>query len=98
MNIYPSFTNLRGYLSYQFSALRMQALRDSLWAKFSGKDTKLAVFLEEAPGKSPNRRFLGVQDIPMNEILGTIGRQSDFDHKFRPLKKHLQDRWVNTYL
>jgi hypothetical protein len=98
MNIYPSFTNLRSYMSYQFSALRMRALRNSFWAKISGRNTKLAVFPEEAPEKSPNRRFLGVQEIPVHEIIGTISRQSDFDHKFRPLNKYLRDRWVNAYL
>jgi hypothetical protein len=98
MNIYPSFTNIRSYLSYQFSSLRRRALQDSLWATLSGRKTKLAVFPEEAPAKSPNRRFLGMQDIPLNEIIGTINRQRDFDHKFRPLNKSLRDRWVNTYL
>jgi hypothetical protein len=98
MNIYPSFTNIRSYTSYQFSKLRMRALRDSLWAKINGRNTKLAVFPEEAPDKSPNRRFLGVQEISVHQIIGTISRQSDFDYKFRPLNKYLQDRWVNTYL
>ena len=94
----PSFTNLRSYMSYQFSALRMRALRDSLWAAFSGRNTKLAVFPEEAPEKSPNRRFLGLQEIQVNEIIGTLSRQNDFDHKFRPLNKFLQERWVSAYL
>jgi hypothetical protein len=98
MNIYPSFTNIRSYLSHEFLALRAHARRDSLWAKLMGRDTKLAVFPEEAPEKSPNRRFLGVQDIPVHEIVGTINRQRDFDHKFRPLNKSLRDRWVNVHL
>jgi hypothetical protein len=98
MNIYPSFTNIRSYLSHEFLALRAHARRDSLLAKLMGRDTKLAVFPEEAPEKSPNRRFLGVQDIPVNEIVGTINRQRDFDHKFRPLNKSLRDRWVNVHL
>jgi len=98
MNIQPSFTNLRSYLSYQFSALRRRALRELLWAKLSGRKTNLAVFPEEAPEKSPNRRFLSVQEIPVNQIIGTLNRQSDFDHRFRPLNKYLQDRWVSAYL
>ena len=36
-------------------------------------------------------------DIPVEQIKGTVSRQSDFDHKFRPLKSHLRDRWVNSY-
>lgn len=98
MNIYPSFTNIRSYLSYQFSALRRRALRDLLWSMLRGRKTNLAVFPEEAPEKSPNRRFLGVQDISVHEIIGTVNRRDDFDYKFRPLHKHLQERWVHACL
>jgi hypothetical protein len=98
MNIYPSFTNIRSDLSYRFSTLRIQALRESLWAKINGRNSTLLVFPEQAPQKSPNRRFLGVQDISVEDIVGSLSRQSDFDHKFRPLKKSLCDRWVNAYL
>lgn len=98
MHIHPTFTNIRSYLSYQFSALRRRAWRDLLWAKLNSRKTNLAVFPEESPEKSPNRRFLGTQEIPVKEIIGTLNRQSDFDYKFRPLNKYLQDRWVNAYL
>jgi hypothetical protein len=96
--MYPSVTNIRSFMSYKFSTLRMHALRDSLWAKLIGRNTKLAIFPEEAPQKSPNRKFIGMEDIPVEQIIGTLGRQNDFDHKFRPLKSYLRDRWVNVYL
>jgi hypothetical protein len=41
---------------------------------------------------------MGVRDIPVPEIIGTLYRHGDFDHQFRPLKKNLRDRWVNIYL
>jgi len=63
-----------------------------------GKNTKLASFPEEAPEKSPNRKFLGVQEIAVQGIIGTVGRQNDFDRQFRPLNKYLRERWVNAYL
>lgn len=98
MNIHPSFINIRSHLANQFSTLRMQALRDSLWAKLIGNHTKLARFPEQAPEKSPNRKLVGLEDIPIEQIVGTLGRHSDFDQQFRPLKKNLRDRWVNAYL
>lgn len=76
----------------------MRAVHASLCAGSRGVNTKPALFPEEAPNKSPNKRFLGVVDIPIPEIIGTVSRQSDFDYKFRPLHKYLRDRWVNTYL
>ena len=98
MNIHPSLTNLRSHLSQKFFTLRTDALRDLLWAKLIGRNTKLASFPEEAPKKSPNRKFIGTEDIPLQRIVGTISRDSDFDHKFRPLSRHLRDRWVDVYL
>ena len=98
MNIYPYFTDLRSHLSHKFFTLRTSARRDSLWAKLMGKNTKLASFPEEAPEKSPNRRFLGVQEIAIQGIIGTVGRQNDFDRQFRPLNKYLRERWINAYL
>lgn len=98
MNIYPSFTDIRSHLYHEFFTLRTNARRDLLWAKLMGRTTRLAVFPEESPAKSPNRRFLGFQEIPVREIIGTISRQNDFDIQFRPLNKYLQERWVNTYL
>jgi len=98
MNIYPSFTDFRNHLYHKFFTLRTNARRELLWAKLLGKNTDLAIFPEEAPEKSPNRKFIGTEDIPVEHIVGTISRQNDFDHKFRPLNKHLLERWANVYL
>ena len=98
MNTYSHLTNGRSSLIDQFYTLQTRARRDFLFAKLFGQSTNLAVFPEEAPRKSPNRKLVGVNDIPIEQIVGTLNRQSDFDHKFRPLKKYLRDRWVNVYL
>jgi hypothetical protein len=98
MNMSPPITNTRSFMADKFSTLRMQALRDSLWTKLISKNTKLATFPEDAPRKSPNRQFVGMEEIPVEQIIGTLGRSKDFDHKFRPLKSYLRERWVNVYL
>jgi hypothetical protein len=98
MNAFPSLTNTRSYLAEKFFTLRRHALRDRLLAKLIHKSTVLAIFPEQAPEKSPNRRLDGIREIPIQQITGTLNRQSDFDHKFRPLKPSLRDRWVNVYL
>lgn len=98
MNTYASPTNIRSYLAYQFSSLRTQAVRDALWAKLVRRNNRLAAFPEQAPQRSANRKFCGTEDIRVDQIVGTLSRHSDFDHKFRPLKPYLRDRWVNAYL
>jgi hypothetical protein len=80
-----------------FDTLRFRALRDLVWAKLFRGQTQLASF-SEAPRSSVNRKFVGTQEIPVDKIIGTIGRENDFDNKFRPLGNHLRDRWVDTLL
>jgi hypothetical protein len=98
MNIQLSFTHIRSHLSTEFFTLRTIARREALWAKLMGKHTHLAAFPEGTPDKSPHRRFIGTQDVPVEQIVGSMSRQSDFDHRFRPTNKHLRERWVDVYL
>ena len=98
MNMSIPLTNIRSLVADEFSALRTSALRDTLWAKLIGKNTNLVRFPEGVFQTGPNRKSLGLQDILVNEIVGTLYRHSDFDHQFRPLKKNLRERWVNIYL
>jgi hypothetical protein len=98
MNMSLPITNLRSYVVNEFSALRTRALRDILWARLVGKQTGLAKFPEGVFQKGPSRKLIGPMDIPIEAIIGTLYRHSDFDHRFRPLKKNLRDRWVNIYL
>jgi hypothetical protein len=100
MNIVPTFTTLRSFASYQFSVLQMRARLDQVWAKLSGTNTELSVFPGSDPdlGRATSLKLLGLQDIRVDQIAGTLNRTRDFDHQFRPLTKHSLDRWVSTYL
>ena len=98
MNLSVPLTNIRSYVGNEFSALRTRAVWDALWTKLIGGDSNLAKFPEGTFPDGLNRKSLGVRDIPVKEIVGTLYRHSDFDHQFRPLKKNLRDRWVNIYL
>jgi hypothetical protein len=76
----------------------MRALRDIFWAKLTGRDTKLATIPKHEQQNNSNRRLLGTKEIPVEKIIGSFNRVNDFDYQFRPLSKHLSDRWVNTYI
>ena len=91
-------TNFRSFVANEFSALRTRARRDTLLAKLTRRNRTLARFPDRVFQTGPNRKSIGVKDIPVEEITGTLYRHSDFDHQFRPLKKNLRDRWINIYL
>ena len=63
---------------------------------FSGRG-KLDSFAELLPALSLARRFVGTQEIPLAQITGSVGRCTDFDRTFRPLKAYLRDRWANVF-
>jgi len=42
------------------------------------------------------QRDLGVQIVPVNKIVGTVGRGRDFDCRFRPRREDMRERWMNV--
>lgn len=97
-NQYVPITYLRSFLAYKFQSLRARAQRELFLAKLTGRETLLQTFPSALEGKNPNRRLLPLQDILIDKVVGTLNRRDDFDYKFRPLKKIISDRWVNTHI
>lgn len=42
-----------------------------------------------------NRRHLGLQEVPLERIVGSAGRHHDFDLAFLPRAQVTADRWLN---
>ena len=42
-----------------------------------------------------NVRYLDLQDVPMDRIVGSVGRYGDFTRAFFPREDHLRGRWEN---
>ena len=43
-----------------------------------------------------NRYALGVRSIALANIVGSVDKPSDFDQRFRPLKRHSEPRWLRV--
>jgi hypothetical protein len=41
-------------------------------------------------------RYLGLQVIPLDSIVGTVDRTREFDRRFRPTSKRVRDRWQSV--
>ena len=41
------------------------------------------------------QRDLGLQIVPVNQIVGTVGRGRDFDRRFLPRREDMRERWMN---
>jgi hypothetical protein len=98
MYISPAFTNPRSRAADEFSARYTSGWLAALWADLTGKTTRLLEFPEPSAEKAINRKYVGLIDLPVTKVVGSVGRKNDFDDHFRPLKRNLLGRWVNVYL
>ncbi|MBN1304756.1 MAG: hypothetical protein JXA13_10010 [Anaerolineales bacterium] len=89
------FPTLRGYAFQLFETLRRSAWRRNL---FTGKQAGLESISDYKSFLNHTRQYLGLQEIPLSQITGTVNRTKDFDRNFMPRKKHLCERWVSIYL
>jgi hypothetical protein len=77
-----------------------RALRTAFWRKLanwlSKGDNDLLPFYEVRK-RIPIRgqRYLGLQLVPMDKIVGSSGRYRDFDRAFLPKQSRTKDRWIN---
>ena len=92
-----------------FSIPRQQALEAfrhyaarARWQGFCaalfGKAEKNSLAAPKAISQRANRKLVGTQDIPVEQVVGSLNRNKDFDAEFRPLRDHLRERWVDAYL
>ncbi len=42
------------------------------------------------------RHYAGLQAVPINRVVGSLGRSGDFDAAFNPLSEETRDRWLSV--
>ena len=84
-----------------FESARFRAFRRAIRNALTGRGRRLVELDEvlEAAG-AEGRSFGGVQEIPINRIVGTaasLAKANDFDPAFLPSTRRLRDRWTRVY-
>lgn len=77
-------------------ALRAAAMR-RLWASLTGKNDALIPFedLKSSLGFI-GQHYRGVQPVPLDKIIGSLGRSRDFDRVFLPTQRHSRGKWLSV--
>jgi hypothetical protein len=80
-----------------FSRARRRAVLARIGARLRGQPSDVALVLPfeevvEALGRV-SERSLGLQSIPLDSIVGSVGRTRDFDRSFRPTSNKTRPRW-----
>jgi hypothetical protein len=79
----------------EFSRARRQADLEQLSARLRGRDATLLPFetiRRNLRQQSPLYR--GLHQIPLTQIVGSVGRYSEMTRQFLPLNDALRERWV----
>ncbi len=80
-----------------FQNARRKAVLRELVARLTGKPNELLSYDEVAQKlKLHARQERGIQQIPLDAIVGSVGRYSDFTRDFLPRKDENQSRWVKV--
>jgi len=80
-----------------FQLARQRASIQEILARLSGKSTQLLSYDEVAEKlKLRIRTERGIQHIPIDAIVGSVGRDTDFTRAFLPRRAVNQQRWANV--
>jgi len=82
----------------QFESARFRSLLNNIRLSLRDENNQLLSF-EEINRKLElhNQRYLGIRQVKLKNIVGSIDRYRDFDRYFLPKKAHLEYRWSNIY-
>jgi hypothetical protein len=73
---------------------RSQARARQFWSKLTGRPNHLANSEEILAGREVrSSHYLGLQLVEIHKVVGSEGRNKDFDRSFYPLNGHTQARW-----
>lgn len=82
----------------EFENARFRSLLTSLKYFLIGRNNELLSFEKIQKGfELYKQRYLGIQTVPIDAIVGSFDRYRDFDRYFLPKKVHLQRRWANIH-
>ncbi len=80
-----------------FKRARGKAAMQRFWAGVKGESLDLLQFDEiSAKLHAVNKSTKVLESVPLNKIIGSVGRTSDFDRNFLPLSDADQHRWASV--
>jgi len=82
----------------KFQGARGRAFWQEVFSLLRGQSTELLSFEEiRARLRLRAESYKGLQDIPLANIVGSVGRYRDFTHTFLPRANELKERWSRVY-
>jgi hypothetical protein len=81
-----------------FQTARLHAFWDEVLALVRGKPAELLSFEDiRTRLRLREENYRGLQEVPLDQIAGSVGRYREFTSKFLPKKNKMQERWSRVY-
>ena len=80
-----------------FRRARWQAALQQAYARMTGRSNDLLSYEDVRRALHATTQIeRGLQDIPLEAIIGSVGRYSDFTRSFLPRSDTMRDRWARV--
>lgn len=91
--------NFRYAARDDFERISHKAALSRLVSALAPRDRSLPSF-NDLDGYMPasGRSCLRTWQVPVERIVGSVGRSRDFDREFQPVQKHTRSRWESIYV
>ncbi len=81
-----------------FQSARRQAFWQDMLSHLRGKSAELLSFDDiKTRLRLREESYKGLQDVPLDRIVGSVGRYRDFTTNFLPKTSDMQERWSRVY-
>jgi hypothetical protein len=81
-----------------FQSARVRAFWDEMFSLLRGKPAELLSFDDvRARLRLRAEYYKGLRDVPLDQIVGSVGRYREFTSRFLPKKGVAQERWSRVY-
>ena len=95
-DVQDSVNFLEGVSAFQNA--RLHAFWDEVLALVRGKPAELLSFEDiRTRLRLREENYRGLQEVPLDQIAGSVGRYREFTSKFLPKKNKMQERWSRVY-
>jgi nucleotide-binding universal stress UspA family protein len=80
-----------------FHRARLQAKLEGIIARLTGRSTELLSYEQVRRSLGARERYSQqLEDIPLDAIVGSVGRYKDFTRSFLPKQEGTKDRWARV--
>jgi hypothetical protein len=82
----------------KFQGARARAFWNEMLSHLRGKSAELLSFEDvRARLRLREESYKGLQNVPLEQIVGSVGRYRDFTREFLPRTNKMQERWSRVY-